>query len=170
MAKILALLYLTVIIMVSYVNSNQEAGRVLNYGLYEDVAQEVIGVYARASTCLALIKIHSIIVKHKRGYERQVQSRRQSLSESKQKEFDDKLDCLFEVLSCQCPMSKNDDDEEVTIQCGCPLNQKIPKSELRFVYAQRNRKDKAPALQIGRLDVPTTKKLQKNKETKVYVW
>ena len=95
MAKILALLQFTFIIMVVYLNSNQEAGRALNYGLYEDVAQEVIGVYARASTCLALIKIHSIIVKLKRGYERKVQSRRQSLSESKQKEFDDKLDCLF---------------------------------------------------------------------------
>ena len=133
------------------------------------MAQEIIGVYARASTCLALIKIHSIIVKLKRGYERQIQSRRQSLPLSKQKDFDEKLDSVFEVLSCQCPMSKTADDGEVMIQCSCSLNQRIPASEKDFIYAQRNRKDGAPALQIGRLDIPTTKKLKKNEEKKVNV-
>ena len=132
------------------------------------MAQEIIGVYARASTCLALIKIHSIIVKIKRGYEKQLQAQRHSMTASKQDDFDNKLDSLFEVLSCQCPMTKNDDGD-VTIQCSCGLTQKIPASEQEFIYAQRNRKDKAPEIQIGRLDIPSTKKLKKNEEKKVNV-
>ena len=139
----------------------------INYGLYDEVAQSVIGIYARASTCLALIKIHSIINKLKRKYEKQIHLQRSNTLTNKRKEFDDEIDNLFEVLVCQCPMWKNDEDA-VEIDCSCPLNDKIPSAELEFVYAQRFCKSDSPALQIGRVDIPTTKKLKKNEEKKVY--
>ena len=64
-------------------------------------------------------------------------------------------------------MWKND-DEDYQIDCHCPLSDKIPLAELEFVYAQRYRKSDSPALQIGGIDIPTTKKLQKNEEKKVH--
>ena len=144
----------------------QETGRIVKYGLYEEVAQNIIGVYARASTCLALMQIHSILNKIKRRYEKQLQLNRSSTSLKKQKEFETELDNLFEVLVCQCPMWKNDDDL-VQIDCKCPLKDKIPTAELGFVYAQRYREGKTPAIQIGNIDISTTKKLQKNADKKV---
>ena len=126
-----------------------------------------MATYARASTSLALIDVHSIANKLKRKYDLAIKLNASTSSTIKRDNFTKELDSLFGVLECKCRMWRDNDDDPVQIECKCPLSKKIPSSELEFVFTQRHRESKAPALQIGRLDIPATKKLKKKQAKKL---
>lgn len=130
------------------------------------MVSKVEAIYAKASTSLALIQTASICNKLKAKYEKAVLLNRSATSTNKRNQFARELDSLFEVLECKCPMLKENDDP-VRIECKCSLAKKIPVTELEFIFAQRYRKEKAPTLQIGRLDIPATKKLTKKQAKKL---
>ena len=142
----------------------EEGGRKVDFTLLQEVVGEVEKIYARASTSLTLSKPRAIAVKLWKARQKQLYFQRSNSCDDKRIAFDKKLDLVFEVLVCQCPMTEN--EMGIQIMCSCPLDVKIPKDEFPFIFAQRNRNLSLPTLQIGRLDVPKTKAMKKKEERK----
>ena len=148
----------------AFVGLLEEEGRKVDFALMLEVVGEIEKIYARASTSLTLLKKHSIANKLWRARQKQLYFQQSHTHDDKRIAFEKKLDLIFEVLVCQCPMTE--DEMGIQIMCSCPLEVKIPKDELPFIFAQRNRSSSLPTLQIGRLDLPKTKIMKKKEERK----
>lgn len=66
----------------------------------------------------------------------------------KRTSFVDKLDKLFDLLHCHCPLDK----------CTCKRETKIPASDLEFIIAQREKVGSKGKLVIGATDSKETKR------------
>ena len=152
----------------AFVGLLEEEGRKVDFALMLEVVGEIEKIYARASTSLTLLKKHSIANKLWRARQKQLYFQQSHTHDDKRIAFEKKLDLIFEVLVCQCPMTE--DEMGIQIMCSCPLEVKIPKDELPFIFAQRNRSSSLPTLQIGRLDLPKTKIMKKKRNGSSMRW
>ena len=44
---------------------------------------------------------------------------------------------IFDICSCSCKITSTKQSEDVTIQCKCPRDRKVPQQELKFLHDQR---------------------------------
>ena len=125
------------------------------------VAEEIVSIYKSAHSSYPLISIDSIRVKIQRWWRKLLYLQKSSgdRPSSARTKFLAQMNELFEVLVCRCKM-KLAEAGKVELQCQCTLANKIPTMELEFVYAQRYRGDKPPALRIGPVDVAVTNQLE----------
>ena len=133
-----------------------------------DIAEEITTLYKNAHASYSLIDIKSMALKIRVWYKKLLYFQKSSLTSSHviRKIFDAQLHELFEVLRCRCKMWRSEADE-VKVDCKCPCGNKIPAIELEFIYAQRNRGSKPPAVMMGNVDVSVSKELQKSALRKV---
>ena len=125
------------------------------------VAEEIVSIYKSAHSSYPLISIDSIRVKIQRWWRKllYLQKSTDDRPSSARTKFLAQMKELFEVLVCRCKM-KLTEAGKVEVQCQCTLANKIPTMELEFIYAQRYRGDKPPALRIGPVDVAVTNQLE----------
>ena len=124
------------------------------------VAEEIVSIYKSAHSSYPLISIDSIRVKIQRWWRKLLHLQKSSNdTHARRTKFLAQMKDLFEVLVCRCKM-KLSEAGKVEMQCQCTLANKIPTMELEFIYAQRYRGDKPPALRIGPVDVAVTNQLE----------
>ena len=148
----------------AYIALLEEGGRPVNFSLFQDVAVEVKKIYERANSSLPIVENVAIAKKLDYFHKKQLYFQRSKTHDAKRAQFNKNLDKVLEILICQCPMVN--EEETIKIKCDCPVNKKIPLEELPFIFAQRNRSETRPLLQIGKLDVVTTKKMKKREARK----
>ena len=150
----------------AYIRLLNEGGRDIDFSCFTKVAEDIIGIYAKASTSLVVWEKFAIANKIKRKYNRLLYFQQSnSPTNPLRKKFDIELDSLFEVLKCQCKMQK-DTNDVIQLNCQCPRTDRIPPEEVEFLYTQRHRDTKLPLLQIGKIDIPSTKKMKRKENLK----
>ena len=148
----------------AYIALLEEGGRSVNSSLFHEVAVEVKKIYERANSSLPTVDNAAVVKKLDYFRKKQLYFQRSNTHDAKRIHFDKNLDKMLEILVCQCPMV--DEEGIIKIKCNCPVNKKIPSEELPFIFAQRNQSESRPLLQIGKLDVITTKKMKKKEARK----
>ena len=148
----------------AYIALLEEGGRSVNSSLFHEVAVEVKKIYERANSSLPTVDNAAVVKKLDYFRKKQLYFQRSNTHDAKRIHFDKNLDKMLEILVCQCPMV--DKEGIIKIKCNCPVNKKIPSEELPFIFAQRNQSESRPLLQIGKLDVITTKKMKKKEARK----
>ena len=93
--------------------------------------------------------------------------------QSEKEEFLKKLDKLFNILHCHCPISTctvNKCDKtckmKVHISCTCTKDMKIPTMELEFLYYQREKTGVKSKMMMANPDIVETKRQIKQAERK----
>ncbi|KAG7155497.1 hypothetical protein Hamer_G031753, partial [Homarus americanus] len=86
---------------------------------------------------------------------------------ARKNEFLHTLDTLFDILTCKCSIQLCSEsnyshsgkrENNSHIDCGCPLEKKIPVLELEFIKAQRTKAEGQGSMQMGSIDYSETKK------------
>ena len=86
--------------------------------------------------------------------------------------FNSNLDKLFDCISCKCEMEGCDSscakscDPPIHILCECDKAARVPKMELPFVLAQREKVGSRGRIVMAGIDFKTSKKLQKTSNNK----
>ena len=85
--------------------------------------------------------------------------------QAEKEEFLKKLDKLFDILNCQCPLitcTENNCERvckmKVHICCSCPRDMKIPTIELEFIYHQRTKTGVKSMMMMANPDLVETRK------------
>ena len=134
------------------------------------VAEKVHQIWSSVNPLMPLSPVKSMKTLLTRKWDKLLTMSRLTYSEPKRDEFISKLDTLFDICKCKCLITKCDDagcqgcDVKVHISCTCPVDSKIPVSELLFMYHQRQKTGPISEMQIGPVDskeVGRYKKLQK---------
>ena len=148
-----------------------------NFWIAEQVAPKIIHKWKQCNPELVLITELSLKNKIARAMTTAQNISKKKVS-SKQKDiFLAKIDRLFDILCCQCPIkscaSVSCSDEECAgahIDCSCLREFKIPVMELRYVLDQRTKLGHTGLLQMGPPDLPEAVRQQKaeaRKESKM---
>ena len=132
-----------------------------------EAAESVVELYKTAHSSLSLITNLAIANKINTWAKKMVYFQQSSsVVGIKRKEFDVKLDELFEVLKCRCRMWRTEEGQ-VRIECHCAIEDKIPVMEIEFIFVQRFRGSKPPVLKMGGIDMAVSQQLKKSAARKV---
>ena len=136
--------------------------------LLDGVYDEIIVIYKKVNSNLPLIS-------EKRGkenlntlHDKYKKLIRSGTSSQKFKEFQSKLDSIFDLIACKCDIntceavSCDGCENGAHITCKCTKDKKIPLKELSFVLDQRNRVGGKGKMQLGALDAKETNRMEKN--------
>jgi hypothetical protein len=149
--------------------------------LVGDIIAQLLAQWKKANAQFkypVIIHEETLKIKIKKIWERgNIVSRGRTKLEEKTK-FISKLDHLFDILYCKCPIKlcaelgcqKIGEDrckKDAHANCNCLREFKIPQLELSFVRAQREKEGSEGALQIGGVDTPESKRQDKAIKNKV---
>ena len=95
-----------------------------------------------------------------------------SNSSKKVKALSSKLDKLFDLIKCQCPVvscesyknCKKKPCEKIHFDCKCDIEYKIPEIEMEFVVDQREKVGEHGKFMMGQVDWAVAKQQQANDE------
>ena len=118
-----------------------------NWGLCCKLTPKVKAKWAETNPLLVVIQDQSISRKIQLNYETATLINQARAKAKVKKLFIDKLDTLFDILVCQCPIICCDKSEcnkahcqdGAHITCSCPRQVKIPPMELKFILDQRKK-------------------------------
>jgi len=131
--------------------------------LFNQLAEDLMIQWGKASSCFVApvtISDNGVLFKLKNLWNDASTHARNRLSKKKVTSFTEKLDKLFDILSCKCLIYSCSDakcpDEQCAIQahisCECPKASKIPAIELSFIKDQRDKIGSKGQKQIGLKD------------------
>jgi hypothetical protein len=160
--------------VLAYCALKEEMGLKVDRSVCQSVAEEILAIYRRVNSSIILTKAVSITNRIQEQWNQKKYFDRSACVGVKRQNFLKKLDSLFEVTVCRCLIQSceevgcvDDCELEAHIICSClPLENKIPKTELKFFLAQRHRGSAPSALQIGSVDFTTTNQMQRRDERK----
>ena len=142
--------------------------------LIEDLHEAVVSQYKKVNSNLPLITEKSIKNKLTREWEKYKGFIRNKTSTSSSR-FDDysgKLNKIFDIISCKCPimtcekMGCSGCQKKVHLCCSC-LDKRIPSIDLEYVHDQRAREGQKGAFQIGGPDKPEMLAMEEKAEKKL---
>ena len=87
-------------------------------------------------------------------------ARKKGASKSTSEKFINRLDNLFDLAKCKCPIYEFAEQScpgceyKAHVSCGCPKDEKIPLMELKFILSQRRKKGERGTMQIASVDRP----------------
>ena len=113
----------------------------------QQVAQSVKLKWAQLNPQIVLIQDYSLVLKIQKCYEKASKINKNKVTSKFKNLFIEKLDKLFDILVCQCPIhmcSKTDCHPShcqggAHITCSCLRHLKIPSMELQYVRDQREK-------------------------------
>jgi hypothetical protein len=119
------------------------------------VESELTAVWGTVNPKLPLIG--DINRKIKTAYENYVFNKKPKQKISTVDSFKSRLDKLFDICSCKCEFIGHlqncpENCDMLHISCKCPLNYKIPRSELAFIKDQREKVGGKGKYQLGPID------------------
>ena len=122
----------------------------------------MIAIYRRLNLLLVIASESSIANGIKSAYKQQLHFQQSGSHGQKRKTFDDKLDKVLEILKFRCRITSCDKSECANtckwgahVNCTCPKQERIPKTELKLFLAQRQRGTAPHKHQITPVDTKT---------------
>ena len=151
-----------------------------NYGAEEmmgDVMASLVKQWQRANAQFrppVTISDRAIIMRLLNAWRKVSDIARKRLTNKKDVEkVSEKLDRLFDITRCRCPVMTCDQTGECNgcavrahVKCVCPRDQKLPEIELAFLKAQREKVGEISAYQMGPHDVKETARQRKTLKRK----
>ena len=141
-----------------------------------DVLPLILGVYERAHADFVQIPIRFsdgvIMERIQRRWTTlsNIANKRVKVNAREKESFVGSLDCLFNILRCECDFVTcadakqkclEENCQKVHINCTCPITSKIPKLELEFIRDQRSKSGSKGKLQMGLGDAKETSRIAK---------
>ena len=118
------------------------------HGACIEVTKNVIQKFMDLNPVLTLLSEKVIINKMKRLHVESVKYKRNKMTQKVKENFKYKLPRLFDIISCQCEIvncgggkaCRNEEDcTGFHILCQCPLDERIPEKDVKFVKDQREK-------------------------------
>ena len=143
-----------------------------NWWMCCQITPTIRAKWAETNPMLVLIKDESISKKMLKSYDTAHAINRKKAKSKAKEIFMEKLDHLFDILVCQCPINLCEKPDCNTahcnggahISCSCLRQFKIPPMELRYILDQREKVGlRGGEMQIGKPDRVEAARQEKNK-------
>ena len=129
----------------------------------KSILKEVKGIWGRVNPDICLVKDKSALNDLGRCWETaKCCATNKGASKSTSEAFFNKLDKLFDIAKCKCPIYECADESSLCkgcefkahVFCSCPRDEKIPYMELEFILSQRRKVGERGTMQISSVDRP----------------